>query len=53
MMLIINFNYEKDFFFKSEDSPVRVHGEIKGLNKGLHGFHIHQFGDTTNGKLIF
>ena len=19
------------------------------MNKGLHGFHIHQFGDTTNG----
>ena len=26
-----------------------VTGEISGLNKGLHGFHIHQFGDTTNG----
>ena len=29
--------------------PVTVTGEISGLNKGLHGFHIHQFGDTTNG----
>ena len=23
---------------------------MTGLAEGLHGFHIHQFGDTTNGK---
>uniref|UniRef100_A0A2C9LKA2 Superoxide dismutase [Cu-Zn] n=1 Tax=Biomphalaria glabrata TaxID=6526 RepID=A0A2C9LKA2_BIOGL len=24
-------------------------GEISGLSPGLHGFHIHQYGDSTNG----
>ncbi|KDR12362.1 superoxide dismutase [Cu-Zn]-like [Zootermopsis nevadensis] len=31
------------------DSPVRVTGEVTGLSQGLHGFHIHEFGDNTNG----
>lgn len=33
----------------SPDSPVKVTGEVTGLSQGLHGFHVHEFGDNTNG----
>jgi Cu-Zn family superoxide dismutase len=29
--------------------PVNIDGEISGLLPGKHGFHIHQYGDRTNG----
>lgn len=37
------------YFFQSEKDPVQVTGEISGLKEGLHGFHVHEFGDNTNG----
>jgi len=37
------------WFTQEGDGPVTISGEIKGLNCGAHGFHVHQFGDTTDG----
>ncbi|XP_035677706.1 superoxide dismutase [Cu-Zn]-like isoform X2 [Branchiostoma floridae] len=34
---------------QSPGGPVRVTGEVQGLTEGPHGFHVHEFGDYTNG----
>ncbi|XP_026480603.1 superoxide dismutase [Cu-Zn] [Ctenocephalides felis] len=31
------------------EAPVTLTGCVSGLSKGDHGFHIHEFGDSTNG----
>jgi len=31
------------------DGPTTIEAQLKGLTPGKHGFHIHEFGDTTNG----
>ena len=36
--------------FKSPDGECKIYGEVKGLTEGKHGFHIHEFGDYTNGR---
>ena len=39
------------FFEQSieDTSYTRVYGKITGLKEGLHGFHIHQYGDMSKG----
>eukprot|EP00916_Digyalum_oweni_P017956 GHVL01029873.1.p1 GENE.GHVL01029873.1~~GHVL01029873.1.p1 ORF type:complete len:151 (+),score=15.09 GHVL01029873.1:79-531(+) len=36
-------------FTQEEGTPTKVEGEVTGLTPGEHGFHIHEFGDATNG----
>lgn len=37
-------------FLQADDGTVTVSGEIKNIpDKQQRGFHIHEFGDTTNG----
>ncbi|KAA3486457.1 superoxide dismutase [Cu-Zn] [Gossypium australe] len=37
------------FFSQEGNGPTTVTGNLSGLKPGLHGFHVHALGDTTNG----
>lgn len=39
--------------WQNESAPVRLTGQIAGLAPGEHGFHVHAFGDNTNGEELF
>jgi len=34
-----------------EEAPTTIDGSIKGLQPGKHGFHVHVFGDFTEGYI--
>ena len=36
-------------FLQDPNGFTHIKGRITGLSPGLHGFHIHALGDTTNG----
>ncbi|VDN86637.1 unnamed protein product [Brugia pahangi] len=44
-----NGNINGTIHFQQDKNSTTISGEIKGLTPGLHGFHVHQYGDTTNG----
>jgi Cu-Zn family superoxide dismutase len=41
-------NVSGTIVFKQEKGYVQVTGEVTGLTPGLHGFHIHEFGDLRS-----
>ena len=38
-------------FVQEEGKMCKITGEVEGLKPGEHGFHVHQFGDGTNGMI--
>eukprot|EP01104_Vermistella_antarctica_P006966 TRINITY_DN17684_c0_g1_i1.p1 TRINITY_DN17684_c0_g1~~TRINITY_DN17684_c0_g1_i1.p1 ORF type:complete len:166 (+),score=34.13 TRINITY_DN17684_c0_g1_i1:42-500(+) len=37
------------FSQEAEDKPTKIEATFEGLAPGKHGFHVHQYGDNTNG----
>ncbi|KAK2977368.1 hypothetical protein RJ640_013347, partial [Escallonia rubra] len=49
-VLCINVGVSGTIYFAQEgEGSTTVTGTLSGLTPGLHGFHVHAFGDTTNG----
>lgn len=40
------------FTQESESAPTFIEATVSGLTPGKHGFHVHEFGDNTNGRHI-
>jgi len=40
---------EGTIWFTQTGDSVHITGELSGLTEGLHGFHVHEYGDSTNG----
>jgi Cu/Zn superoxide dismutase len=38
------------FTQESESAPTFIEASVSGLTPGKHGFHVHEFGDNTNGR---
>lgn len=50
MLLLLSISYHLFLFIGFWITGItHVKGKITGLSPGLHGFHIHALGDTTNG----
>ena len=49
--IIIKFQ-ELSNFLQSKRSRVKVTYHINGLSDGLHGFHVHEYGDLTDGYIV-
>ena len=45
--------FTKIFGCWQADGPTTVTGEVTGLTPGNHGFHVHAFGDNTNGQYLY
>lgn len=41
--------YGEVYFEELTEEGTRIYGFIEGASPGLHGFHIHEYGDLTNG----
>jgi len=42
-----NSKVSSTIYFTQRDGSVEISGEVTGLSPGLHGFHIHEYGDCS------
>nr|AFN20997.1 SOD [Bombyx mori nucleopolyhedrovirus]AFN21137.1 SOD [Bombyx mori nucleopolyhedrovirus]AFN21276.1 SOD [Bombyx mori nucleopolyhedrovirus]AGX01377.1 SOD [Bombyx mori nucleopolyhedrovirus]AIS92756.1 superoxide dismutase [Bombyx mori nucleopolyhedrovirus] len=48
---IISGDVHGKIYFRQESAnrPLKISGYLLNLPRGLHGFHVHEYGDTSNG----